>query len=286
MSDMRRSFRILAAGLLLCAVRCVNNEVFSSRNTCTCASHQVLSLELSVGATGLWWDPLLVSFNAAIQHPGSSRSPSLLKDGWFSQMWMATFTSSSLAVLARSRSVIDIMTSVHTSFILALEKVRAPWPKRRQRQTCFSDAGIREPHLFSYVAVPRRSPHFILYLYFALTKTTTSNRMLLRNAFVVILDVTMSLYQIKVCVISQWLYSYVSSYDLFHVCTPIVIPHMIRVQESDGHFRVPKPGDNLHPTPCGCEHPPPDWCGSSVAKQVRVCRHSVVTPHTHNPPKS
>ena len=45
------------------------------------ASHQVLSLELSVGATGLWLDTLPVFFNAAIQHLGSSRPPSLLRDG-------------------------------------------------------------------------------------------------------------------------------------------------------------------------------------------------------------
>ena len=30
------------------------------------ASHQMLSLELSVGATGLWLGPFLVSFNTAI----------------------------------------------------------------------------------------------------------------------------------------------------------------------------------------------------------------------------
>ena len=36
------------------------------------ASHQMLSLELSVGACGLWLGLLLVSFNAAIQHLGSS----------------------------------------------------------------------------------------------------------------------------------------------------------------------------------------------------------------------
>ena len=45
------------------------------------ASHQVLSLELSVGARGLWLDTLPVFFNAAIQHLGSSRPPSLLRDG-------------------------------------------------------------------------------------------------------------------------------------------------------------------------------------------------------------
>ena len=42
------------------------------------ASHQVLSLDLSVGATGLWLDTLPVFFNAAIQHLGSSRPPFLL----------------------------------------------------------------------------------------------------------------------------------------------------------------------------------------------------------------
>ena len=45
------------------------------------ASHHVLSLQLSVDATGLRLGSLLVSFNAAIQHPGSSRPPSLLRDG-------------------------------------------------------------------------------------------------------------------------------------------------------------------------------------------------------------
>ena len=62
------------------------------RNTC-----HYLALHPLVGATGLWLDTLLVSFNAAIQHLGSSRPPSLLRDGWFSWMWMASFTSSSLA---------------------------------------------------------------------------------------------------------------------------------------------------------------------------------------------
>ena len=36
------------------------------------ASHQMLSLELSVGAAVLWLGSLLVSFNAAVQHLGSS----------------------------------------------------------------------------------------------------------------------------------------------------------------------------------------------------------------------
>ena len=36
------------------------------------ASHQMLSLELSVGTTGLWLGSLLVSFNAAVQYLGSS----------------------------------------------------------------------------------------------------------------------------------------------------------------------------------------------------------------------
>ena len=45
------------------------------------ASHQVLSPELSVGATCLWLDTLPVFFNAAIQHLGSSRPSSLLRDG-------------------------------------------------------------------------------------------------------------------------------------------------------------------------------------------------------------
>ena len=44
------------------------------------ASYQRLSLEVLVGAAGLWFGPPLVSFNAAIQHLGSSRPTSLLRD--------------------------------------------------------------------------------------------------------------------------------------------------------------------------------------------------------------
>ena len=138
----------------------------------------MLSLALSVGAAGLWLGPHLVYFNAAIQHLGSSRPPSVLRDGWFSRMWIATFTSSSSSVLAQSQSVTDIMTSVHTSFILALEKVRVPWPKRWQGQICFSHAGIREAPPF-LIAVPAEKPSLHSLLVLALTKTTTAKRMLL-----------------------------------------------------------------------------------------------------------
>ena len=58
----------------------------------------IASPELSVGARGLWLGLLLVSFNAAIQHLGISRPTFLLRDGWFSRMWIASSTSSSLAV--------------------------------------------------------------------------------------------------------------------------------------------------------------------------------------------
>ena len=57
------------------------NEASEYLSLYSLASHQVLSLGLSVGSTDLWLDAQLVFFNAAIQHLGSSRPPSLLRDG-------------------------------------------------------------------------------------------------------------------------------------------------------------------------------------------------------------
>ena len=64
------------------------------------ASHHALSLEAtSRGITGSCGIAFL---RVAIQHPGSSSPPSLLREGRFSLMWIASLSISSLGVLAWS----------------------------------------------------------------------------------------------------------------------------------------------------------------------------------------
>ena len=43
----------------------------------------------------------------AIQHPGSSNPPSLLRGGWSSRMWIASLSNSSLELLAWSITVVS-----------------------------------------------------------------------------------------------------------------------------------------------------------------------------------
>ena len=67
------------------------------------ASHHALSPETtSRGVTGSCGIAFL---KAAIQHPGSSSPPSLLREGRFSLMWIASLSISSLGVLAWSITV-------------------------------------------------------------------------------------------------------------------------------------------------------------------------------------
>ena len=69
------------------------------------ASHHALSPEAaSRGVTGSCGIAFL---KAAIQHPGSSSPPSLLREGWFSLMWIASLSISSLGVLAWSITVVS-----------------------------------------------------------------------------------------------------------------------------------------------------------------------------------
>ena len=112
-----------------------------------------------------------VPFKAATQHPGSSSPPSLLRWGCCSRMCIASFSSSSLLVLAWSITV----ASSHligwwfslTLAYLRPEEGQSIWPKRRQGfQPCFGKVFnpvlklVFENYPFSCLS-QLRSPHFI-----------------------------------------------------------------------------------------------------------------------------